>query len=198
MRAGIAVQKRVDQRAVRQIRAGAVVVGDDDVHAQFLGQRRHLHGVDAAVHGDEQAGILRQRAYGGFVEAVALAVAVGQVGANVRAQGFQVQVEDGRGAHAVHVVVAVDADALARLQRRAQAGNGPAHVREQQRVAQGLLAGGKERPRLACGGHAAPQKQRVQKPRHVLRPREIASFHFPLAIDEHGSLRFPWYFPAKR
>ena len=169
-----------------------MVVGDDDVHAQFFGQRRHVHGVDAAVHGEQQAGVLRQGAHGLLVEAVALAVAVGQVGANVRAQRGQVQAEDGRGGDAVHVVIAVDADALALCQRRAQAGDGFFHVREQQRVAQYFFARGKKGPRLVRGRYAALHKERVQKPRHVLRPREIASFHFPLAIDEHGCLRFPW------
>ena len=197
MRAGIAVQKRIDQRAVRQVRAGAVVVGDDDVHAQFFGQRRHVHGVDAAIHGDEQVGVLRQRAHGLLVEAVALAVAVGQVGANVRAQRCQVQVEDGRGGDAVHVVIAVDADAFARLQRRAHALHGPAHVREQQRVVEQFLAGGEEGARLGGGGDAALHEDRVQQPGHVRGALKKSALRLPPAIDEHICRPLPFVFPAK-
>ena len=154
-------------------------------HAQFPGQRRHVHGVDAAIHGDEQVGVLRQRAHGLLVEAVALAVAVGQVGANVRAQRCQVQVEDGRGGDAVHVVIAVDADAFARLQRRAHALHDPAHVREQQRVVEQFLAGGEEGARLGGGGDAALHKDRVQQPGHVRGALKKSALRLPPAIDEH-------------
>ena len=67
VRAGVAVEQRVDQWAGGQRFAGAVMVGDDDIHAQRQGQIRHIHGVHAAVHRHQQIGICRQGAHGLFV-----------------------------------------------------------------------------------------------------------------------------------
>ena len=44
-----------------------VVIGDDDRHAQLLGQGHLGYGGDAAVHGDQQPIAFRQAAHGGFV-----------------------------------------------------------------------------------------------------------------------------------
>ena len=197
MGAGIIVEKRINHRTVRQGFAGTVVVGDDDIHAQAAGERGHVHGVDAAVYAHQKVGIRSQRAHGLFIQAVAFALAVGQVDARFRAQGAQVQKKNGRGAYAVHIVIAIDADALARRQRRLQARHGPVHVREEQRIVQQRFRRRQKRLGLGGGGDAALDQKRMQKMGHAFRPRKMDPLRLAFVINEHSFPRFLWQMPKK-
>ena len=182
---GIVVAQGIDHRALRQDLAGAVVVGDDAAKAQRLRQLDQIVGGHAAVHRHQQLrarGDLPDRA---LVQAVALAVAGGQVHLHIRANFAQIAGEDGRCAHAVHIVVAVDADALLPVDGGANAHDRLGHVAEQHGIVQLILSGVQEGMRLLHGGHAALHQQAVQHGGHALRTRKIAARKRPLHIAQH-------------
>ncbi len=129
---------RGDDRAVGQLLARPVVVGDHDVDSERLRVSDLFDGGDPAVDGEHEPapvlGELRQRLP---AEAVALLEAARQVPRDVCAQ--LAQDEDGqRGrADAVGVVVAVHADALAVGDGLPDRLAGLAHAPEQERVVTG-------------------------------------------------------------
>ena len=113
MRVGIVrIQPRMHNGLhFRQTVARFVVVGDDDLHAEFIGQLDLVEAGDAAIDGDHQLGAaLGQLADGVGVEAVALIDAVGDVIIDLCAEDFQQVPQDGHAGDAVHVVIAVDGD----------------------------------------------------------------------------------------
>ena len=130
-------QRRVHHRAVGQLGARAVVVGHQHVHAQLAGPRHLGHRRDAAVDGDEQRGAVARDPLDRLdAQAVALGAA-GQLPGRVGAQRAQRPDHHGRGADAVHVVVAEHQDPRAGLD-----------------VAQHQLAGRRPPPagrRVRCG-----------------------------------------------
>ena len=119
-----------------------MVIGDDDVEAARLRARDLVDGRDPAVDGQHEAAALVgepvERLAG---EAVALVEAARQVPVGVGAERAQRQDGECRRADPVDVVVAVDADALARGDRRANRLDGRAHVAEQEGVVLRRLRG---------------------------------------------------------
>ena len=115
----IAADLRMHDRACGQLRARAVMVGDDHVHAELAGARDLRTRGDAAVGGDQQPGAggvqlldARDR------QAVAL-VAAGQPHVTCAPRAPQGADEHRRRADAVDVVVAVDRDRRAGARRGA-------------------------------------------------------------------------------
>ena len=88
------------------------MVGDDQFESEFLGQCGFRDAGDAAVDRDDEAiGIVFvQRADRVAVESVTFFETTGDVVVDVRAGEREAMPEDGRGGHAVDVVVAVDGD----------------------------------------------------------------------------------------
>ncbi len=139
VRARIAADARVDDRGVGQgaVRPRRVVVGDHHVEPRRARRRHLVDRGDRAVGRDQQAGAAgRQPLDGGRREPVAVLEAARQIPVDLRAQGAQDPHEDGRRAHAVGVVVAVDRDprpapgvAEDALGRLAQAAEGVERVR---------------------------------------------------------------------
>jgi hypothetical protein len=145
--AGSAELLRRDDGAVRQLVAGAVVVGDDHVQAELARAANLVDRRDPAVDGQHQpAPFLRQPLERVAADAVAFVEAARQVPFDLGAELPQDEHGQDRGADAVDVVVAVDADPLPGRDGRADALDRPAHVADQQRIAQRLLAA-EERPR---------------------------------------------------
>ena len=76
---------RHDRAGVRQLCAGQVMVGDDQVHAERAARARLLERIDAGIHRHNKAhAFAGDVAQGRLVQAVSLAVARGQVIDRVR------------------------------------------------------------------------------------------------------------------
>jgi len=74
-------------------------------------------------------------------EAVALVHAEGEEGAGIGAEEAQDAGEESEGGHAVHIVVAIEDDALAAVDCLEDALDGGAHAREEEGVGEVLEAG---------------------------------------------------------
>ena len=119
-----------------------MVVGDDEVDAQFCGKLRFFHSRDAVVHGhDELIALVVDGLDGVAGKAVAVALAAGQHAFHRGPHTLEVLVEQGRGGHAVHVVIAKDHDGLAVINGLPDALAGFLHIRQQKRVAEVFLPG---------------------------------------------------------
>ena len=118
-----------------------VVVGDDHVHAQGVGEVHLLHAGDAAVHRDEKPCALAVQPFDGVAaQAVAVLDAAGDVVQHVGAPALEVVHQNTGGGDAVHVVVAEHGDLLPVRQRLLHTGRGLVHIRHQERaVGQTLL-----------------------------------------------------------
>ena len=164
----------MDDRAIGELRARLVVVGDDDVDAERpcvcdLVDRR-----DPAVGGDQEASAaLGQPVDRLAAEAVAVLDAPGDkpvaLGASV-AQGAD---EDRGGGGAVDVVVAVDRDRLLRGDRTPDRRNRGVHSRELGRIV--ALVGGQELASVldravTRGAPKRPRRSRAPQARGRSRP----------------------------
>src|SRR5215212_11083021 len=98
------------------------MVGDDDVEAELPRATNLVHGGDAAVDPQhEPAAFLGEPLERRAADAVALVETAGQVPLDVGAELAQHEDGEHRRADPVDVVVAVDTDALAARDRRADA-----------------------------------------------------------------------------
>ena len=115
------------------------MVGDDDVQTKVCGEFDLPAGADAAIHGDDDghAGNL-EGLHSLHVQAVPFCDAMGNVGSNLPAQGFQSLGEDGRGRNAIRVKVAENADNFARFDGLRQTRHGRGHLRQQVGVVEGF------------------------------------------------------------
>ena len=188
LRERIVRRARRDDRAVRQGGARAVVIGDDHVEAARLRSRDLLDRCDPAVDGNEQAaafvGEPRDR---DVRDAVALLEAARQMPLDVGAERAQRQNGERRGADAVHVVVAVDADPLAGGDCRVDPVDRNGHVPEQERIVWLDLAGD-ERARLLEVAVAAPDENRRRDLPEVERIGERADVGVVTVIDRPGAV----------
>ena len=121
----------------RQLRLGQVMVRNDDVDAQFVGAAHHFGGADAGIHADDQ---LHALFGGGLHHFAAHAVAVLQtvrhvIGGDAAGQ-FEGLGEQHHAGGAVHVVIAVDQDALALANGARDTLDGRRHVAQGHRIVQ--------------------------------------------------------------
>ena len=129
-----------DGAGLGQLLLALVVVGDDEIDAQFFAQRRLGGGGDAAVHRDDQADLLPvQLADGRLVEAVALLEPAGDIADAPASPAAQEVHQQAGGGDAVHVVVAVDGDLLAPGQGGADTRDGAIHFPQRKGIAEGLI-----------------------------------------------------------
>jgi len=97
-----------------------VVIGDDEVYAEFFGGLCGCGGGDAAIDCDDDFGALVGECFdGGFVEAVAFVDSVGDVGGDfgVGCDDPEHVDEDCGGGDAIDIVIAEDGDWFAVLDR---------------------------------------------------------------------------------
>ena len=126
---------RGDDRAVGQLLTGPVVVGNDDLEPGGAGLGDLLGGGDPAVDGqDEPAALAREPPESLPRDAVALLETARQVPFHLRPEATQDEDGERGRADPIHVVVAVDADAPALLDRRADRAACLLHVAQQERV----------------------------------------------------------------
>ena len=114
---GVAVEHRIHDGTFGQFGAGLMMIGDHDFKPQLARQRHLLNRGDAAVHGDEQIGLFADFAHCIHVQAISLVMARRNIGIHLEAHGAQVHGENRGGAHAVHVIIAVDRNPKPFLQR---------------------------------------------------------------------------------
>ena len=118
-----------------QVADRGVVIGDDRVDAEGIGVSDLGVGGDAVVYGnDELYALFMQGIDRRDIHAVALALARRYVVADVGADGFQIGIQQRRGRHAVRVVIAVNADFFAFLDRPAHAFRRLFHIPDLQRI----------------------------------------------------------------
>ena len=135
LRARVAGQLGSDDHAVRRRALHLVVVGDDDVHAELAGARHLGARVDAAVDRDEQLDAAGgELLHGGRRDPVPFGEPVRQMPAHVGAELLEDAHQQERRGDAVGVVVAVDGDGLAALQRLVEATARVGHARHEVRV----------------------------------------------------------------
>ena len=153
--------RRHDRAVGKRVRR-PVMVGHDHLEAERNGLRDLLHRGDPAVDGEQQPDSLAGHACERFAgDAVALLEAARKMPVDISAQLAQHEdCERGR-ADPVDVVVAVDADAGAGVDRRADALDGHGHVAEQERVVTWKLrveeaARGSPGRRSPCGRARTP------------------------------------------
>ncbi len=192
--ARIATQRRVHDRRRRQraVRARRVVVGDDHLDPERLRPRDRRDRGDRAVDGHEQArAALREALDRRLCEPVAVARAIRQVGVDVAAERAQRAHQHRRRADAVDVVVAVDRDPLAAVERRDDRRERPLDPGERLR---GMLLGRvEEGPRLLRLGVAAPDE-------HLRERRadgELALQAPHIRGRARGDLELAWLHPAR-
>ena len=134
--AGVHHSSRLGQCIRRQM-----VVGNDQVDAQFCSVIRFVHGRNAIVHGHDQlTALVVDGADRVFGKAVTVPLSAGQHTLDGRSHALEMLVQKGRSGHAVHIVVAEDHDGLAIVDGLPDALTGLVHVGQQRRVAQFFFA----------------------------------------------------------
>ena len=134
-RAGVVGAARVHHgHRLGQRRAGQVMVGNDQVQAQFPGASGLLHSGNAVVHGNDQREALGRQIFQCGAGQPVPAAACGQLAAHMRAQAGQAFIQDSGGADPVHIIVAVDHDGFFLFDGLPDAGHRPVHIFEQERV----------------------------------------------------------------
>jgi hypothetical protein len=161
-------QPRMDEtRRIRQLSRERVMVGHNQLEAQFPRQCGLSQAGDAAIHGDNQsAGVFGlQLAQGVLVEAVPLLHTAGDVVVDARAGQTEAVPEDAGGGDPVDVIVAIHGDPPAGTDGRDDAIGGVGDSGEQVGIVQVVDVGPEERLRLGAGADAARGQHRGQEGR---------------------------------
>ena len=156
--AGIHHSSRLRQCVRRQM-----VVGDDQVDAQFCGVIRFVHGRNAIVHGHDQlTALVVDGADRVFGKAVTIALAAGQHTLDGRTHALEMLVQKGRSGHAVHIVIAEHHDGLPVIDGLPDALTSLLHIGQQKWVAQ-LFLTGQQGQRVGGVGDAAGRQNACQQ-----------------------------------
>ena len=118
-----------------------VMIGDDHVQANSIGEGDLLHGANPAVHGDDQGhAVLAQPAQRLLVQTITFVHAIRDVGRHLATQRFQRLGEQRGAGDAVRVKIAVDRDLFAALDGGPDAGDGLRHPAHEERIVQRVVA----------------------------------------------------------
>ena len=166
-----------------------MVVGDDKVDAQLCGKVGLGYSGDAVVHRhDEPIALVMDGLDGVARQAVAIALAAGQHALDGGAHALEVLIQQCRGSHAVHVVVAEHHDGLAIVDGLPDALAGFFHIGEQGGVAQ-LLFPGQQGERVGRVGDAAGRQDAGQQGRLLLLGGQRGGiFLFAPGLLVHGAV----------
>ncbi len=127
---GIDHRDRVRQRAL-----GLVVVGDDQIDAEFPRPARRLRPTDPAVDRHDDVDLVGVEPIDrGRLEPVAVPQTLRDEMDDFPAEHLECAPEDDCRRDAIDVVVAVDCDPLTVRQRPLETGDGPLHVGEEKRI----------------------------------------------------------------
>ena len=134
-----------DRVGVGQHPERLVVIGHDDVDAVLLGEPDLLGRRDPAIRGDDEPRPAPFRhVHAPCREAVSVPNAVGDEIRDLPAQAHEGRGQEGRGGDPVHVVIAVDQDGLALVDRLPDPRRGAVHVAHGEGVQEPIQAGFKE------------------------------------------------------
>ena len=126
-----------NREAIRQLTARKVVVGDDDVDSRSAEPRDGSNGASAAVTRDHDPGFRRDRRVdSGIAQVISVLDAPGNERRCLPAQLTDHPRENGRGADAVDIVVAMDEDGLLLPNRAREALDGFVHREKAERIVQ--------------------------------------------------------------
>ena len=152
-----------DRRRHRQLVVGLVVIGDDEVHAKFTRAAGRVGAADAAVHRDDQPDALAVETFDGCrLQAVAVAEPFRDEVDDLAPEKLQRTAQDDRRGDAIHIVVAMDRDALVASQSRFDSGDRGGHVGELERIVQVI----ERRVEEPCGILGVTQAAQAQQARH--------------------------------
>ena len=123
----------------RQNSAGNMMVRDDDI--QFILHGRHIvHGRNATVHRDKESGtVCRYLLQSRQIKAIAFLFPMRYIKIDASPQGSQVVYHQRGGCHAVHVIVPVNHNLFAGIQRSSNAVYSLIHILQQKRVMKSLF-----------------------------------------------------------
>ncbi len=158
-----------EARRLRQGGTDLVMVGDDKLQAQFAGQGRLGDAADSAIDADQQSlrVFLVQLPDGVAIEPVSLFEARRDVEVDAASRQLDAVPQEGRGRHAVDVVIAVDRDAALRTDGRNDPIGGVRDSRQDFRIVQAGELGVQELGRLI------PEAAGDQHLRHERRDLQI-------------------------
>ena len=193
VRIAAVVPLRIDDReGARQLGIGLVMVRDDQVHPQVACPRGGFRRANAAIHRDDQPRtVLVQPIDRRPLQTVAVAEPLRDEVHHVGAKQFERATQNHRRRHAVHVVVAVDGDAVFRFNCAEDALYGRAHVGQPERVVEILEARRQKAPRVIKGAKSTDTEQPRGDRRHTELPRErldgtlVTRDRFPDSISLH-------------
>ena len=132
-----------------------MVVGDDHVDSQRLGQDSLIPGSNAAVHRDDQCDpLLRQQLHCLPVQAIALIQAAWDIGHHPGTFAYQKVGQQTGGGDAVHVIVAVNRHHLPPFNGLPHPNNCPVHVLQQHGVIQNIRRRGQQTTDLVQVAHS--------------------------------------------
>ncbi len=162
-----------DGNGHRQVGAGLVVVGDDEIDPELARAHCRFVSPDAAVHRDDHRGTFRvQPIDRRRLQPVAVLQAVGDEVADIAAQHLhRPPKDDGRG-DAVDIVVAVDDDALAGGECPLEAGDGRLQPRQAHGIVEMVEGWPKESAGVVGIGQSALDQQACDDRLQAERPRQ--------------------------
>ena len=170
--------------------ADVMVVGHDDVEAEFLRPGRGFECRDAVVDRDNEADSVSRRLLDDVgVQSIAVREAGGDVPVHVAPELVERADHDGGTRDSIHIVVPDDADALSRFDGLPDAVDSPPHVVHEKRVQQGRSARMEEGlGRLDSGAAARSQdsghqRMQVELLRQLLNGVNVRFFADPLAVS---------------
>ena len=132
--------------------SGSMMVADDEIHANAVGIFHFLHRLDTAVkRNNERATFLfgGVDTFGG--DAVTFCIAIRDVVYQIVGLGAQERVHKRHGSSTVHIVVAIDHDALMIINSLAQSIHSRSHITHQERVMQTVQRRTNVCPRFCTG-----------------------------------------------
>ena len=116
---------------------GAVVIADDHIDATLCGVVHLVDGFDATVQGDDEAHVLLSGVVDALErDAVAFGIPIRDVEGDVTGEAQQEGIDQGHSRGTIHIIIAIDHDALVVPQRPFDPLDGYLHVRHQEGVMQ--------------------------------------------------------------
>ena len=144
----------------RQLAVGLVVIGDDQIDAEFAGAKRRIGAADAAVHRHDQRDAIGVQPFDrGRLQPIAVLQSLRDEVRDVGAEQLERAAQDDGGRNAIDIVVAVDRDPFLACDRGHDPIDRDAHIGKAHRIVQMIERRIQEPARLFRIGEAALAQQ---------------------------------------